>query len=184
MRLNYNPLYRRMPSSGMWRRVDLVWIDVSEERIASIFRVQKSVSEEPAWAVGCSHQSVHTRSTGHHIPEDGILHSHRRENLKSYNPLCSFGDGQTIGLTYHIRRPLLFQWENHNFFLTKLNKPSGSEGWKQVEVSSYSFLNTAKLCASSFLRDFYLSLPVAPILSIVHPWNTSFHLSFLILDSR
>jgi hypothetical protein len=29
------------------------------------------VSEEPAWA-GC------------HIPEDCFLHSHRRENLKSY----------------------------------------------------------------------------------------------------
>jgi hypothetical protein len=29
-------------------------------------------------------KSVHTRSTWRHIPEDGILHSHRRENLKSY----------------------------------------------------------------------------------------------------
>jgi hypothetical protein len=31
----------RMPSSGMWRPVDLVGTDVSEERIASIFRVEK-----------------------------------------------------------------------------------------------------------------------------------------------
>jgi hypothetical protein len=45
---------RRLPSSGMWRRVDVVWTDVSEERIASIFRVEKSASEEPAWAGGCS----------------------------------------------------------------------------------------------------------------------------------
>jgi hypothetical protein len=29
----------RMPSSGMWRRVDIVWTDVSEERIASIFHL-------------------------------------------------------------------------------------------------------------------------------------------------
>jgi hypothetical protein len=28
--------------------------------------------------------SIHTRSTRRHIPEDGILYSHRRENLKSY----------------------------------------------------------------------------------------------------
>jgi hypothetical protein len=28
--------------------------------------------------------SLHTRSTRRHIPEYGILHSHRRENLKSY----------------------------------------------------------------------------------------------------
>jgi hypothetical protein len=44
----------------MWRRVDLLWTDVSEERIASIFMEEKSASEEPAW-------------TGDHIPQDGIL---------------------------------------------------------------------------------------------------------------
>jgi hypothetical protein len=32
----------------MWRRVDLVLTDVSEERIASIFRVEKIAIEEPA----------------------------------------------------------------------------------------------------------------------------------------
>jgi hypothetical protein len=42
-----------MPSSGMWRRVDPVkWTDVSEELIVSIFRVEKSASDEPAWAGG------------------------------------------------------------------------------------------------------------------------------------
>jgi hypothetical protein len=61
-----------MPSSGVWRRVDMVdWTDVSEDRIASIYRVEKSASEDPAGA-------------GSHPPEDGIIHSHRRENLKSY----------------------------------------------------------------------------------------------------
>jgi hypothetical protein len=95
--------FRRMPSSGMWRHIDLVWTDVSEERIAFIFRVDKSICEEPTWAGGsdCSHlltlfprsrifllsrwkRSVYTRSTWRPIPEDGILHSHGRENLKSY----------------------------------------------------------------------------------------------------
>jgi hypothetical protein len=32
-------------------------------------------------AICFSETSVHTRSTRRHIPEDGILHSHRRENL-------------------------------------------------------------------------------------------------------
>jgi hypothetical protein len=35
-------------------------------------------------AIRSSETSVHTRSTRRHIPEDGILHSHNRENLKSY----------------------------------------------------------------------------------------------------
>jgi hypothetical protein len=33
-------LFWRMLSSGMWHRVDLVWTNVSEEHIASIFRVE------------------------------------------------------------------------------------------------------------------------------------------------
>jgi hypothetical protein len=35
-------------------------------------------------AIRFSETSVHTGSTQRHIPEDGILHSHRCENLKSY----------------------------------------------------------------------------------------------------
>jgi hypothetical protein len=35
-------------------------------------------------AIHSSETSVHTRSTRRHNPDDGILHSHRRENLKSY----------------------------------------------------------------------------------------------------
>jgi hypothetical protein len=42
-----------MPSSGVWRRVNIV--------------------------------AQSTTSTRRHTPEDGILHSHRRENLKFYN---------------------------------------------------------------------------------------------------
>jgi hypothetical protein len=40
----------------------------------------------------CSFEtSVNTRSTRRHIPEDGILHSHRCENLKSYKLLFNSG---------------------------------------------------------------------------------------------
>jgi hypothetical protein len=103
-----------MSSSGMWRCVDPSFTDVSEERIASIFRVNKSASGKPALAgqpkqlvlrlqppadagspladfstlkmeAMCSFEtSVNVGSTPRHIPEDDILYSHRCENLKSY----------------------------------------------------------------------------------------------------
>jgi hypothetical protein len=45
----------------MWCRVHLVWTDVSEESIASIFRIEKSASEESAWFL----------ARGFFYPEDG-----------------------------------------------------------------------------------------------------------------
>jgi hypothetical protein len=149
----------RMPSSGMWRRVGVLLTDVSEERIASIVRVEAiherwtSVnsfrlsdrrytqlyknkkgreggylgnqwrgggkglwSEGPACSGICgysvysylftlvhrswitstlkmegirsSETSVNRIPTRRHIPKDGILHSHRRENIKSHNNEC------------------------------------------------------------------------------------------------
>jgi hypothetical protein len=88
------------PSSGMLRRVDLVWTDFSEEHIASNFMLGVSASLHPPAhagfsladfstlkmkAIRSSETSVHTRSTRRYIPENGTLHSHRRGNLKSNN---------------------------------------------------------------------------------------------------
>jgi hypothetical protein len=41
-------------------------------------------------ALSSSETSVLTRATWHNTPEDAILHSHRRENLKSYIPLTGW----------------------------------------------------------------------------------------------
>jgi hypothetical protein len=41
-------------------------------------------------ALNSSETSVLTRATRRNIPEDGILHSHRRENLKSYIALTGW----------------------------------------------------------------------------------------------
>jgi hypothetical protein len=41
-------------------------------------------------ALSSSETSVLTRATRRHIPDDGILHSHRRENLYSYIALTAW----------------------------------------------------------------------------------------------
>jgi hypothetical protein len=89
-----------MVSSGTLRRVALVRTDVSEEPGASFIRTTKigelgttqaATSNRRTLrrnnffaAPGSSETSVLTRPTRRNIPEDTILHSDRRENLKSY----------------------------------------------------------------------------------------------------
>jgi hypothetical protein len=102
-----------MVSSGMLRRVALVGTDVSEEPGASFIRVTLRrmvflrsvcrllvaafvVPSSPILvtlmkeARGSSETSVLTRATRRNIPEDTFLHSHRRENLKSYSVLGAY----------------------------------------------------------------------------------------------
>jgi hypothetical protein len=103
-----------MVSSGMLRHVALVITDVSEEHSASFIRVtriselgttlavtsnrrtlRRNISSQiPVTlmkeALSSSETSVHTRATRRNIPEDTILHSHRREKLKSYVDNCMF----------------------------------------------------------------------------------------------
>jgi hypothetical protein len=72
----------------MLRRVTVVRIEVSEEFIASIIMVigscQPILVTLMMETISSSETSILTRATQRNIPEDAILHSHRRENLKSY----------------------------------------------------------------------------------------------------
>jgi hypothetical protein len=60
----------------MWRRVGILLTDVSEERIASIFRVHRSwiYSTLKMEVIRSSQTSVNKIPPRRHIPEDGILY--------------------------------------------------------------------------------------------------------------
>jgi hypothetical protein len=106
----------KMASPGMLRRVGLVRNDVSEVHNASVFRVtrigelgtlavtsnrrtlRRNVPSSPILVtlkieeLNSPETSVLTRATRRNIPEDAILHSHCRENLKSYIVIWNFPD--------------------------------------------------------------------------------------------
>jgi hypothetical protein len=88
----------------MLHRVDLVKTYVSEELSASFIRVarigkQATSNNVPSSsilvtlmkeAISSSKMSVLTRTTRRNIPEYGIFHGHRRENLESYTDLTGW----------------------------------------------------------------------------------------------
>jgi hypothetical protein len=91
-----------MPSSGKWQRVAFISTDVSEESVASAFRREtiRDIGTEIVVPYCSSRGDTFFRSgdnvsrvkyeLGFYIPEDGILHSHRRQNLKSYIALTGW----------------------------------------------------------------------------------------------
>jgi hypothetical protein len=112
--------------------VIFVRTDISEERISSIIRV-KRISELGTANVPTSlilftlmiETSVLTKATGRNIPEDGILHSHRRENLNSYMPLLCHTSHVFVCSSLHfvadigMRDPLI---EGHAVFSFSLDE--------------------------------------------------------------
>jgi hypothetical protein len=80
-----------MATYGMLHHVALVRTDVSEDLSASFIRVTRIGEVGTTLAVTSNRRTLRrkkkvlTRATRRNIPEDAaILHSHRRENPKSY----------------------------------------------------------------------------------------------------
>jgi hypothetical protein len=108
----------------MLRRVALVRTDVSEESYTLIIKVTKISELGTALTVTSNRRTLRmddggatssealvlTRVTQRKIPDDGILHSHRRENLKSYteisiSDLCAVCPSVSVPSVYSSARP-------------------------------------------------------------------------------
>jgi hypothetical protein len=120
----------------MWRRVHAVkWTDVSDERIASIFTVVKTASEEPAWAGSSPRSRIflpwrwrrYVPPKRRFIPQhlygatsQNILHSHRCENLSDTTYKIRFTQKQTCTSS---NKCFCNIGENKIFLLKKVNIP-------------------------------------------------------------
>jgi hypothetical protein len=83
-------------------------------------------------ALSTSETSVLTRATRRNIPEDTILHSHRRENLKSYNGLYFVSEDFNVVTTVHQKR-LSFDFRR---FKSTSKRPDFSTGTTSPDDSN------------------------------------------------
>jgi hypothetical protein len=99
-------------------------------------------------ALSSSETSVLTRTTRRNIPEDTILHSHRRENLKSYEKIScsSFQVTEYIIMMTGgggVRRPM-FAWPRH--YMEIYGRLRDSAILPSSPRNNMGFLSDRKLC--------------------------------------
>jgi hypothetical protein len=83
--LYWLPMWLTLPPSLCSYIAGCFWLVAQSASHLSCWFLTRGYFTLKMEAIRSSRTSVHTRSTLRHIPEDGVLHSHCCENLKSYN---------------------------------------------------------------------------------------------------
>jgi hypothetical protein len=185
----------------MWRRVVLVRTDVSEECISSIFTV-KIISELETTLEATSNCStllvtanvipsslilatlmmeairsfgisVLTRVTRRNIPDDGILHSHRRENFKSYIALTGWTLWRRRNM-FPVRYELSFLSQKTAFFIVTAVKTSNLT--RSIPLRP-TLMSPSRLCPSHRSHHFHSHFPAENVVDFPSPPHTSVHFS-------
>jgi hypothetical protein len=96
-------------------------------------------------ATRSSESSVLTRATRRHIPEDGILHSHRNENLKYYMALTDWAQQRRLTVS-----PMRYEM---GFYIRVVTVMNPQILYNIILLSSFISINF-----SLFSLHFHLSL--------------------------
>jgi hypothetical protein len=92
-------------------------------------------------ALRSSETSVLTRATGRNIPQDCILHNHRREALKHYRAITEWAVYQILNV-FPVRYELEFLSQKAIFFLSLTEKTSNLTRCYIPEDGNIQFLET------------------------------------------
>jgi hypothetical protein len=98
----------------MLRHMALLRTDVSEKSIANVVPSSLILVTLMMEVIRSSETSDLTRATCRYIQEDDILHSHRRENLKSYIALTGWALYRRRNISCEVRTGFLYPRTRHS----------------------------------------------------------------------
>jgi hypothetical protein len=97
-----------LQSSGIYRRVVLMWTEVSASHLLQVGFLLCWFSTQKTEVISSSETSVQVPTTRRYVLEDGNIHNYRCENLKSYIIRDNFNYKQPVSNTTNILKKQMY----------------------------------------------------------------------------